>query len=182
MGDTSDRELRFRRLYDENFSSIQAYAVNRVASADDVPDIVAEVFTTAWRRLDDLPPPPADRLWLYGTARKVISRHYRSTSRLRNLVDRVIAGERVAVRTDTDPVREQLLAAIAKLRPGDREALMLVYWDELSYGQAAQVLGCSVSAVGTRVHRAKSRLRKAFTAGSQPPAFVMNASGATDGS
>ena len=94
----------------------------------------------------------------------------------------MIAGERVAVRIETDPARERVLAAIAKLRPGDREALMLVYWDELSYGQAAEVLGCSVSAVGTRVHRAKSRLRKTLTAESQPPTFVMNANGATDGS
>jgi RNA polymerase sigma-70 factor (ECF subfamily) len=178
--DSDDREQRFRRLYDENFSSIQAYAVNRVASMDDVPDIVAEVFTTAWRRLDDLPPPPADRLWLYGTARRVISRYYRSTSRLRNLVERVTAGERV--HPETDPAREQLLAAIAKLRASDREALMLVYWEELSYAEAAKVLGCSVNAVGTRVHRAKNRLRETFSTESRLPAFVMNANGVTDGS
>ena len=182
MTDTDERELRFRRLYDENFSSIQAYAVNRVAPADDVPDIVAEVFTTAWRRLDDLPPPPADRLWLYGTARKVISRHYRSTGRLRNLVERVTAGERSTARPEIDPAREQLLAAIAKLRAGDREALMLVYWEELSYAEAAKVLGCSVNAVGTRVHRAKNRLRETFSTESRLPAFVMNANGVTDGS
>ena len=73
-----DPEPRFRRLYQANFRPVQAYAVNRAVPADDVPDIIAEVFTTAWRRLADIPPPPADRLWLYGTARRVIARRRRS--------------------------------------------------------------------------------------------------------
>jgi RNA polymerase sigma-70 factor (ECF subfamily) len=51
-------------------------------------------------------------------------------------------------------VREALL----KLRPLDREVLILVYWDGLSHGDAASVLGCSVNAVASRVKKAKSRL------------------------
>jgi hypothetical protein len=35
-----------------------------------VPDIVAEIFTTAWRRLGDVPDLPLDKLRLYGTARR----------------------------------------------------------------------------------------------------------------
>ena len=92
------RELRFQRLYQANFRPVQAYAVNRLGTPDDVPDVVAEVFTTAWRRLADIPPPPGDRLWLYGTARRVIARRYRSASRLRNLVGR-LAAERYPRRT-----------------------------------------------------------------------------------
>jgi hypothetical protein len=60
MADTDDRdqrELRFHRLYQANFRLIAAYAANRTGSADDAADIVAEVFTTAWRRLDDVPLP-----------------------------------------------------------------------------------------------------------------------------
>jgi DNA-directed RNA polymerase specialized sigma24 family protein len=85
------RELRFRRLYEANFRPVQGYAVNRLGPADDVPDVVAEVFTIAWRRLADIPAPPADRFWLYGTARRVIARRYRSASRLRNLLGRLAA-------------------------------------------------------------------------------------------
>lgn len=84
--DRNQAELRFRDLYQANFRPVQGYAVNRLGAADDVPDVVAEVFTIAWRRLADIPPPPADRLWLYRTARRVIARRHRSAGRLRNLL------------------------------------------------------------------------------------------------
>lgn len=183
MADTDEHDARFHRLYQANFRSIQAYAVNRVGSADDAADIVADVFTAAWRRLDDIPSPPADRLWLYGTARRIISRHYRSASRLRNLVDRVIDKERTTGAVPgVDPVTERLLTAIDGLRPADREALLLVYWEELSHADAAEVLGCSVNAIGIRLYRAKTRLRKTLETGARPPALHLNMNGATHGS
>ena len=182
------RELRFQRLYQANFRPVQAYAVNRLGTPDDVPDVVAEVFTTAWRRLADIPPPPGDRLWLYGTARRVIARRYRSASRLRNLVGR-LAAERYPTAqlqaSGQDPARDQVLVAVAELKPADREALLLVHWEQLSYAEAAQVLGCSANAVGIRVHKAKARLRTLLgeeaRAGRPVPAAV-RPNGATDGS
>jgi RNA polymerase sigma-70 factor (ECF subfamily) len=39
-----------------------------------------------------------------------------------------------------------------------------VLWEELSHAEAAEVLGCSVNAVGVRLHRAKARLRDALLA------------------
>jgi len=182
------RELRFQRLYQANFRPVQAYAVNRLGTPDDVPDVVAEVFTTAWRRLADVPPPPGDRLWLYGTARRVIARRYRSASRLRNLVGRLAAEWYPTAHLPPpgqDPARDRVLAAVAELKPPDREALLLVHWEQLSYAEAAQVLGCSANAVGIRVHKAKARLRTLLgeeaRAGRPVPAAV-RPNGATDGS
>jgi len=182
------RELRFQRLYQANFRPVQAYAVNRLGTPDDVPDVVAEVFTTAWRRLADIPPPPGDRLWLYGTARRVIARRHRSASRLRNLVGRLAAARNPTAQLQAsgqDPARDQVLVAVAELKPADREALLLVHWEQLSYAEAAQVLGCSANAVGIRVHKAKARLRMLLgeeaRAGRPVPAAV-KPNGATDGS
>lgn len=163
--DRDQRELRFRGLYEANYRPVQAYAVNRLGAADDVADIVAEVFTTAWRRLPDIPSPPGDRLWLYGTARRVIARRHRSAGRLRNLVVRLAVNGRAASDLPPraeDPAQERLLAAIARLKPAEREALLLVHWEDLTYAEAAEALGCSVNAVGIRVHRAKARLRQAL--------------------
>jgi len=56
--DRDQRELRFHRLYQEYFRPVQAYTVNRLGPVDEVADVVAEVFMTAWRRLPDIPPPP----------------------------------------------------------------------------------------------------------------------------
>jgi RNA polymerase sigma-70 factor (ECF subfamily) len=181
------RELRFRRLYQANYRPVQGYAVNRLGPADDVPDVVAEVFTIAWRRLADIPPPPADRFWLYGTARRVIARRHRSAGRLRNLLGR-LASERYPAQAPpagaADPVTDRVLAALAQLKAGEREALLLVHWERLSYAEAAQALGCSANAVGIRVHKAKARLRALLgeeTRASQHTA-VIRPNGVTDGS
>jgi RNA polymerase sigma factor (sigma-70 family) len=185
--DHRQQEARFHRLYQANFGPVQAYAVNRVGRADDVADIAAEVFTTAWRRLADIPPAPRDRLWLYATARRVIARRHRSASRLRNLLGRLAAHHYPSSQPppgDGDPVQEQVLTALAQLKPAGREALLLLYWEGLSYAEAAEILGCSVNAVGIRVHKAKARLRELLStaAARQPVAVVMNPNGACDGS
>jgi RNA polymerase sigma-70 factor (ECF subfamily) len=186
--DHEQRELRFCRLYEANFRRVQAYAVNRVARPDDVADVVAEVFMVAWRRLVDVPPPPHDRLWLYGTARRVIAKRYRSASRWHNLLGRLAAEQRPraqAAQPADDPARERLLAAIRELKPAYREALLLVHWEQLTYAEAAEALGCSVNAVGIRVHRAKERLRALLGAESQagrPVPAAIKPNGVTDGS
>jgi len=159
------RELRFHDLYQANFRPVQGYAVNRLGAADDVPDVVAEVFTIAWRRLADIPPPPADRFWLYGTARRVIARRHRSAGRLRNLLGR-LAAERYPAQPPSagasDPVTEHVLAALATLKAADREALLLVHWEQLSYGEAAQVLGVSAATVNRRLNRGLELLAEAL--------------------
>jgi DNA-directed RNA polymerase specialized sigma24 family protein len=49
-----------------------------------VQDAFADVFLTAWRRLDDVPEGDAARVWLYATARRVIAdqRRFKSSPRL----------------------------------------------------------------------------------------------------
>ena len=185
--DRDQAELRFRELYQANFRPVQGYAVNRLAD-DDVPDVVAEVFTIAWRRLADVPPPPGDRLWLYGTARRVIARRHRSAGRRRNLLGRLAAERHPTAQPPsgaTDPVQEQVLEALGKLNATQREALLLVHWERLSYAEAAQALGCSPNAVGIRVHKAKARMRTLLgeETGGDRPVAVIRPNGATiDGS
>lgn len=170
-----DRERRFDALYQAYYRPILAYAVRRVAPAEDAADVVADVFTTAWRRIGELPEAPADRLWLYGVAQRVVAGRNRSARRLRHLTARLRAdqGTRVPFRPAPDQpglrdaAADRVLAALDRLSPGEREALQLVLWEELSHAEAAQVLGCSANAVAIRVHRAKTRLR-AELAGPEP--------------
>jgi RNA polymerase sigma factor (sigma-70 family) len=159
--DPDRREQRFQELYRSHYRAVLAYAVNRLGPGDDAEEVVADVFTTAWRRLPVIPPPPSDRLWLYGTARRVIARRYRSAGRRHRMLGRLAAEQHVGGQAsgDCDPGQQRVLAALARLKPAEREALLLVYWEELSYAEAAQVLGCSANAVGIRVHRARARLR-----------------------
>lgn len=78
-----------------------------------------------------------------------------------------------------------MLTALGGLRPADREALLLVCWEELSYAEAAQALGCSANAVGIRVHKAKTRLRALLDPGTTargPVPAAIKPNGVTDGS
>ncbi len=86
-----DAERRFAALYQAYYRPILAYAVRRVAPGEDAADVVADVFTTAWRRIGELPEAPADRLWLYGVAQRVIAGRRRSARRLFHLTARLRA-------------------------------------------------------------------------------------------
>lgn len=157
-------EHRFRLMFQTHYGPIYNFAVRRVGSADDASDVVAEVFTTAWRRIDNIPLPPDDLLWLYVVARRAISDLRRGQSRRAGLVARLrTSREReVPLSRSEDPIHERLIAAMATLPADDCEALRLVLWEELSHAQAALVLDCTANAVAIRVHRAKTRLRRAL--------------------
>jgi RNA polymerase sigma-70 factor, ECF subfamily len=175
--DHRDTERRFAALYQAYYRPILAYAVRRVAPGEDAADVVADVFTTAWRRIAELPGPPADRLWLYGVAQRVLAGRRRSARRLGHLTARLradlgtrppdqlapdqlapdqLAPDQPGLR---DAAADRLIAALDRLTPREREALQLILWEQLSHAEAAQVLGCSANAVTIRVHRAKARLR-----------------------
>jgi len=57
--------------------------------------------------------------------------------------------------------RDYLLRALAALPPGQRAVVVLRYFDDLSEGQTAQMLGCSVGTVKSQTARALDRLRAA---------------------
>jgi len=54
--------------------------------------------------------------------------------------------------------KEQVRQAIASLPPGQRAALVLAYYQQLSYQEVAATLGCSVGAVKTQMSRALAKL------------------------
>jgi hypothetical protein len=59
MRDRGVRERRFERLYDAHYQAIAGYVLRRVA-AHEADDVIAQVFTVAWRRFDQVPAPPGD--------------------------------------------------------------------------------------------------------------------------
>ena len=77
----TDNRQRFNALFASYGPDIVAYCGWRAGSPSDAQDAVAEVFLTAWRRLDDVPEGDAARIWLYATARKVIANQRRSARR-----------------------------------------------------------------------------------------------------
>lgn len=148
---------QFRRLFDACHAPLHAYVRRRITSAD-VDDIVSDVLTVAWRRLEDIPP-GRELPWTYGVARRTLANHRRSSERRSRLLDR-IASERAAAQPhDNDTV----IVALSRLRSDDQEILRLAAWEGLSAADIALVLSCSPNAASLRLSRARRRLRDGLT-------------------
>ena len=161
-GAREDAERRFDQLYHSHFRSVYAYALRRTPTLQDVPDLVSDVFTTAWRRIDRVPEPPQDLLWLYGVARRVLSQHHRGRRRRERLGIRLRALAITATPSGPESgglLDRRLIELIESLRPRDRELVRLIAWEQLSHAQVADVLGCSANAVAIRWHRSIKCLR-----------------------
>ncbi len=154
---TDRRSAAFETLYEQRYGAVHAYAARRVG-ADAADEIAAETFLIAWRRWDAV---PAESLpWLYGVARNVVLRHHETTRRqtlTREAVGREPAPAPLTPDLTGDPA---LWTAWERLRPGDREALALIAWEELSVAEAARVVGCPAQQFSVRLFRARRRLER----------------------
>jgi len=160
-GEQSREEDRFRSLFELRYPAIHSYVLRRLGpSSNDVVDVTAQVFAVAWRRRTHIPKSPEDLPWLYGVARRIVSRHRRGTQRRQRLENRLVSEAGIQEDVGTSPGSEVLRvrAAISRLRPKDQELLKLVLWEELTHAQVGVVLGCSTNAVALRLHKARSRL------------------------
>jgi len=155
-----DAETRFTELYRRHHAAVWTYALRRLPAGTDPADATAEVFAVAWRRLDGVPSEPETVLWLYATARRVVANHARAAGRRHRLAGR-LAGLRDSREPATDPQPPEhadVLAALDRLKPADREAIRLAVWEDLPVQDIARVLGCSANAASLRLGRARRRL------------------------
>lgn len=156
-----DSRAHFRSLYESSVHDIYAYVVRRLGVGSDAEDVVAETYLVAWRRIDDVPAPPGDRLWLYGVARNTLTRFERTRRRRRHVLSRLSSQPETSV-TPIEPGsgHPEVLEAVRHLPKREREVVQLIYWDGLSHDEAAAVLGCSTNALRIRLHRARNRLSR----------------------
>ncbi len=147
-----DSRLQLTELYAEHWRSLLGYAGRRCDNAADAADVVSETFLICWRRLADVPAGSDARLWLFGTARRVIANQNRADRRRERLGAALLAALTL-VGTQADQW------FVAQLPAVDQELFCLVGWEELTPAEAAIVLGISAVAARARLSRARSKLR-----------------------
>jgi RNA polymerase sigma-70 factor (ECF subfamily) len=149
-------EQRFSELF-EHLGLVIAYARRR--GSLDPEATAAEVMAIAWRRLPAVPDGDA-RPWLLATARNLLLNEWRREARERSAVAQLEAPDVAPSPTlGLDPALER---ALGQLGLDDREALLLVAWEELTPSEAARSLGISAATFRVRLHRARRRLRNAL--------------------
>ncbi|MEU4833290.1 RNA polymerase sigma factor [Streptosporangium sp. NPDC023615] len=157
---------RFGAVFDRYFAHIHRYVHLRLGEAA-ADDLAAETFLRAFRDRArfDLTRASA-RPWLYGIASNLVAEHRRGEARryralARSATATEIAGhdERVAQRVSAAVMRPRLAAGLARLSAGDREVLLLVACAQLGYEEVAEALGIPRGTVGSRLNRARRKLR-----------------------
>lgn len=133
----------------------------------DADDACAETFLVAWRRIDDIPPPPQTLSYLYGIAGRVLSNQLRTLHR-RSRVDAKLGNLGVAPPVEPSTLilqssrDEKVVAAVHKLKPKDREIVMLYAWEDLPRDTIAKIMGMTRAAIDQRIHRSYQRLARAL--------------------
>ncbi|MGP4098097.1 RNA polymerase sigma factor [Nonomuraea sp. KM90] len=170
MSESLRRPERFAILYDRYFEEIYRYLAARLRT-EAADDLAAETFLIAFRKRHTYDAGlGAVRPWLYGIATKLVAGHRRGVTRMlaafrrARPADPVEAGpeDRVPSRVDAASVRGPLAGALAALSPGDRDVLLLVAVAGLSYEEVAESLGIPPGTVGSRLNRARKRVRAAL--------------------
>ncbi len=169
------REGRFE-LPDANVESLfkswlveHEGAVLKVARAytlttEDCQDLAQEILLQVWRSLPQFQGRASASTWFYRVALNTALGWHRKERRRRARQQPVLEIEELAVAAEDSAGRmvqreavERLYAAIRELPKADA-ALVLLYLDDLSYRQMAEVLGISEGNVGVKLNRAKRAL------------------------
>lgn len=148
---TASGRERFEALFDAHARSIYRY-FSRRAPLSECEDLTADVFATAWRRINEIPD-GLEEPWLYRTAWNMLA-----NARRRHVdvpVEELdITGPDIADDVIGDA---ELKRAWQALSIRDREILRLSAWEGLNGERLALALGISVSGAGVALHRARTR-------------------------
>ena len=146
---------QFNDFYRLHLPQVMRYVARRLRW--DIDDVVEEAFVTAWRKRALIPPATSDQIvWLYAIARRVIANKVRWRARL----DRFNRSQERLIEESTNGDSENVTSllvnsALRRMRPQDREVLLLVEWDGCTIDQAASVLEITSSAAGKRIGTAR---------------------------
>lgn len=119
-----------------------------------------ETLLRAWRSFDSLADRKAVKPWLLTIARRELARVF-ERKRLETVdIDAVTEAEDAALSGSFSDDVEEMRRAIMQLEPGYREPLLLQVLFGYSTEEVAQHMELSLSAVLTRLFRARQRLRR----------------------
>ena len=163
----------FEVFYRRHVDRVIGFAARRVTDPADAADLVAATFVTVLTAARSYDPGRGEPgAWLLGIAARLIvntrRRKARESAALARIAGRRLIGpsdiERLEERIDAARSSQAVIAALERLRPRAREALLLVSEAGLQPAEAARVLGISPAAFRMRLSAARRALDKAVAA------------------
>jgi RNA polymerase sigma-70 factor (ECF subfamily) len=138
---------------------LRAFAISLCGNVDRADDLVQETLLRAIANIDSFQPGTNMSAWLF----TILRNHFRSEYRKRRREVEDSDG-RYAETLKSQPAQigqvefSEFREALAKLPTDQREALVLVGASGFSYEEAANICGCAVGTIKSRVNRARTRL------------------------
>ena len=168
-GAGSDRQVRDGSNWRDDvvalIPALRAFAWSLCHNASDADDLVQDTLIKAWTNRDKFEPGTNLRAWLFTILRNT---YYTAVVRRRREVrdeDGKYAAHLISEPTqDWNVALNGLQAALAQLPDEHREALILVGAAGLTYEEAAEICGCALGTIKSRVNRARARLLKLMDA------------------
>jgi RNA polymerase sigma-70 factor (ECF subfamily) len=150
---------RWREAVTVLIPSLRAFAWSLSRNAADADDLVQETLTKAWTYRDRFEGGTNLRAWLFTILRN--SWYSAVSRRQREVADeegRHAAGLSAEGAQEWTVELGRLRSAMDDLPPAHREAIVLVGAAGLSYEEAAEIAGCALGTIKSRVNRARNRL------------------------
>ena len=141
--------------------SLRAFAVSLAQNADKADDLVQETLVKAWDKQASFQPGTNLKAWLFTILRNEFYSQMRKRGREVQDSDGIMTA-----RLATHPSQHGMLdledfrAALELLPEDQREAIILIGASGFSYEEAAQICGCAVGTIKSRVSRARTRLQE----------------------
>jgi RNA polymerase sigma-70 factor, ECF subfamily len=138
---------------------LRAFAISLSGKVDRADDLVQETLLLAMANIHSFQPGSNMPAWLLTILRNRYRTEYRKYRREIEDVDGRYAESLISPPEQHSRVEfEEFRVALAKLPPDQREALLLVGASGFSYEEAADICGCAVGTIKSRVNRARARL------------------------
>jgi RNA polymerase sigma-70 factor, ECF subfamily len=139
--------------------NLRAFAVSLCGDVERADDLVQETLLRALANIDSFQPGSNMPAWLFTILRNLFRSEYRKRRREVEDADGSYAQSLKSQPEQSGHIEfQEFRQALGKLPPDQREALILVGASGFSYEEAADICGCAVGTIKSRVNRARARL------------------------
>jgi RNA polymerase sigma factor (sigma-70 family) len=159
LSDRGRESTVFREGLVEALPGLRAFAMSLIPDATRADDLVQETVLKAWAKQEQFEPGSNLKAWLCTILRNQLYTEIRKRKREVEDVDGAMSAQMVAPAGQEHAVDLNVIQReMAKLPVAQREALLLVGAQGLTYEAAAEVMACEVGTVKSRVSRARTLL------------------------
>ncbi|MBB3948524.1 RNA polymerase sigma-70 factor (ECF subfamily) [Rhizobium skierniewicense] len=159
--ETSQNEHNFKREMLAALPNLRAFAISLIRSRDRADDLVQDTIMKAWAKQESYQPGTNMRAWLVTILRNEFYSQIRKSGREVQDTDGVYTSRLSVPPEQHGSVDLQdFKTALAKLPEDQREAILLIGASGFAYEEAAEICGCPVGTIKSRVSRARLRLQE----------------------